>query len=114
MLSCVRVQVHFKKNVSLKLKNRIRISGFSSTGVFIEKHRVFCKPGKIQNKIIREKSKIYKNSQNAIKSKNHNITIRKVLGEKRSPIWSPLPSQSVTTHWNMADNSALKDRNLIS
>jgi hypothetical protein len=28
MLSCVRVQVHFKMNVSLKLKNRIRISGY--------------------------------------------------------------------------------------
>jgi hypothetical protein len=28
MLTCVRVQVTFKKNISLKLKNRIRISGF--------------------------------------------------------------------------------------
>jgi hypothetical protein len=40
--------VHFKKNVSLKLKNRIQISGSFSTGFFIEKHRVFFKPGKVQ------------------------------------------------------------------
>jgi hypothetical protein len=46
MLSCVRVQVYFKKNVSLKLKNRIRIFG-----VFIEKHRVFSKLGKIQKPV---------------------------------------------------------------
>jgi hypothetical protein len=51
MLSCVRVQVDFKKYVSLKLKNRIRISGFFSTGVFIEKHLVFCKPGKVQEPV---------------------------------------------------------------
>jgi hypothetical protein len=37
MMSCLRVQAHYKKNVSLKLKNRTRISGFS-TGVFIQKH----------------------------------------------------------------------------
>jgi hypothetical protein len=48
MLSCVRVQVHFKKNASLKLKNRIRVFGFFSTSVFIEKHRVACKTGKVQ------------------------------------------------------------------
>jgi primase-polymerase (primpol)-like protein len=39
MLSCVHLQGHFKKRVSLKLMN---------TGVFIEKHRIFCKPGKVQ------------------------------------------------------------------
>jgi hypothetical protein len=32
LLSCVRVQVPFKKIVSLKLKNKKRISGFFSTG----------------------------------------------------------------------------------
>jgi hypothetical protein len=36
------------KNVPLKLKKRIRISGFLSTGVFIEKHQVFANLG--QNK----------------------------------------------------------------
>jgi hypothetical protein len=46
MLLCVRVQVHFKKNVSQKQKKRIRITGFSSTGIFIEP--VFCKPRKVQ------------------------------------------------------------------
>jgi hypothetical protein len=35
MLSCVRVQVHFKKNVSLKLNNRIRISGLFFTDVLL-------------------------------------------------------------------------------
>jgi hypothetical protein len=44
MLLCVRVQVHFKKNISLKLKNKIRISGF------IEEHQVFCKVPKSQRK----------------------------------------------------------------
>jgi hypothetical protein len=39
MLSCVRVQVHFKKNVSQPV---------FSTGAFIEKHRLFCKLGKVQ------------------------------------------------------------------
>jgi hypothetical protein len=33
-------------NVSLKLKNKIRISVFS--GFFIAKHRDFCKPGKVE------------------------------------------------------------------
>jgi hypothetical protein len=42
------MQVHFKKNASLKFKNRIRISGLFFTGVFIEKHRVFCKLVKVQ------------------------------------------------------------------
>jgi hypothetical protein len=46
MLSCVQVQLHFKMNVSLKFKNRIRISVFS--GFFITEHRVFCKPGKVE------------------------------------------------------------------
>jgi hypothetical protein len=34
------MQVHFENNVSLKLMNRIRISGLFSTGVF-------CQPGKV-------------------------------------------------------------------
>jgi hypothetical protein len=40
--------VHFfKNNVSLKLKNRIRISS-------IKKHRGFCKPGKVQKTVFLE------------------------------------------------------------
>jgi hypothetical protein len=46
MLSCVRV--HFMKNASLKLKNRIRIFGFFSSGFFYWETPVFCKPGKVQ------------------------------------------------------------------
>jgi hypothetical protein len=38
---------------------------------------------KVRKKIIREKSKIYKNSQNAKKkSKNHQITLKKVLSHE--------------------------------
>jgi hypothetical protein len=39
-LSCVRVQVYFKENVSRKLKNRIRISGFLPP-VFLSRNTEF-------------------------------------------------------------------------
>jgi hypothetical protein len=45
-MSCVRVQVHFKNNVSLRLKNRIRISGFFHQCFYLESPD---KPGKVQN-----------------------------------------------------------------
>jgi hypothetical protein len=49
MLSCVRV--HFMKNASLKLKNRIRIFGFFPLVFFIEKHRFFANRGKYKKTV---------------------------------------------------------------
>jgi hypothetical protein len=40
MLSCVRLQVFFKKNVSLELKNRIRNSGFFHLCFYCRKNRI--------------------------------------------------------------------------
>jgi hypothetical protein len=54
MLSCVRVQVHFMKNVSLKLKNRTRVSGFFHRFCFIEKHHFFLQTGEsTRNRFLR-------------------------------------------------------------